>query len=332
MPKKITDQDFIDMWKKYGSPAEIAEATGITIRSIYTRRRSIEAKLGITLTSDMKAGEKREEIEHNRVIEKVGHRNVAEVKDGHVIVFSDAHIWPGDRSIAMDAMIKLIKDLQPKMIINNGDIFDGAKISRHPPAGWSNMPEVVDELEACIAFADEVEAVAKASRKNCSLLWNAGNHDTRFSARLATVAPEFVKVKGMDLKDHFPAWQLAWSTFINDNTVVKHRWKGGQHAAFNNTKDSGRSLVTGHLHKCMVTPFADYNGRRYGVDCGTLSDFGPTVDKFTYGEDSPFNWGQGFAVLTYDKQGRLLPPSLCEVIDGRAYFERKMIAYEQRRK
>lgn len=329
--KKITDQDFIDLWKRLGSPAEVAEATGIAVRSVYQRRRNIEARMGIELNSDMKSGEKRENIEHNRVVSKVGHRNLLEIKDGHVIVFSDAHIWPGDRSVAMDAMMKLIKEFQPKAIINNGDIFDGAAISRHPRNSWANAPDVVDELDACVAFADEVEAVAKSARKNCAFLWNAGNHDTRFSARLATVAPEFARIKGFDLKDHFPAWQLAWSTFINENTVVKHRWKGGQHAAFNNTKDSGRSLVTGHLHKCMVTPFADYNGRRYGVDCGTLSDFGPTVDKFTYGEDSPFNWGQGFVVLTYDKQGRLLPPSLCEVIDGRAYFERRLIDYDKRR-
>lgn len=332
MMKKISDKAFIELWKRYGSASKVAKAADMDTRNVYHRRRSIEAKMGVSLEADRPNGIKEEDSNHNRVVEKVGHRNTVEVKDGHVIVFSDAHIWPGDRSVAMDAMIKLIKELQPKIVINNGDIFDGAKISRHPPAGWSNMPEVVDELEACIAFANEVEAVAKAARKNCALLWNAGNHDTRFSARLATVAPEFVRVHGMDLKDHFPTWQLAWSTFINDNTVVKHRWKGGQHAAFNNTKDSGRSLVTGHLHKCMVTPYSDYNGRRYGVDCGTLSDFGPTVDKFTYGEDSPFNWGQGFAVLTFDKQGRLLPPSLCEVIDGRAYFERQIIAYDQRRK
>lgn len=330
--KKITDDQFIALWKEHGSVTDVAKAANLAISTTNQRRKRIEQKYGVDLVAFRPTGLSKEDAAHRIVVEKIGHRNTIEVRDGHVIVFSDAHIWPGDRSVAMDAMIKLIKELRPRVIINNGDIFDGAKISRHPPTGWANMPDVEEELQACVAFSDEVEAVARGAYSNVALLWNAGNHDSRFSARLATAAPEFSRVKGMDLKDHFPSWQMAWSTFINDNTVVKHRWKGGQHAAFNNTKDSGRSLVTGHLHKCMVTPYADYNGRRYGVDCGTLSDFGPTVDKFTYGEDNPYNWGQGFAVLTYDKMGRLLPPSLCEVVDGRAYFERQLIEYDKRRK
>jgi hypothetical protein len=146
------------------------------------------------------------------------------------------------------------------------------------------------------------------------------------------MAPDYVRIHGTDLKDHFPQWSFAWSTMINDNTMVKHRWHGGNFATFNNTLKSGKNMVTGHLHKLMISPYSDYDGRRYGVDCGTLSDFGPTVDKFTYGEDSPFNWAQGFAVLEYDKQGRLLPPALCEVLDGRAYFERKLITWDTKRK
>jgi hypothetical protein len=31
------------------------------------------------------------------------------------------------------------------------------------------------------------------------------------------------------------------------------------------------------------------------------------------------NWCSGFAVLTF-RNGKLLPPELCEVIDGVAYF------------
>lgn len=332
MTIKFSDEELIELWRQHGSVTKLAKVTGLDIRSLNKRRRNVEAKYGISLVADPKGKNGFEINAHLRVVEKIGHRQVAEVKDGVVIVFSDAHFWPGDRSLAFDAMIKLIKELQPKLVICNGDAFDGARISRHPPTGWSNMPEVSEELEACQAMLGEVEAVAKAARKNVGLLWNAGNHDTRYSARLAQMAPDYVRIHGTDLKDHFPAWGFAWSTMINENTMVKHRWHGGQHAPYNNTLKSGKNMVTGHLHKLMVTPFADYDGRRYGIDCGTLSDFGPTVDKFTYNEDAPFNWAQGFAVLEYDKQGRLLPPALCEVLDGRAYFERKLIVWEQGRK
>ena len=89
------------------------------------------------------------------------------------------------------------------------------------------------------------------------------------------------------------------------------------HAGYNNTLKSGRSIVTGHLHRLLVTPWADYNGRRWGVDTGTLSD--PLSAQFEYGENNSTPHTPGFAVLTF-KDGYMLPPELCEVINGRAYF------------
>jgi hypothetical protein len=66
-----------------------------------------------------------------------------------------------------------------------------------------------------------------------------------------------------------------------------------------------------------VSPYSDYNGRRWGVDTGTLAE--PYGDQFTYTEMNPVNWASGFAVLTF-KDNMLLPPELCEVINGVAYF------------
>ncbi len=98
---------------------------------------------------------------------------------------------------------------------------------------------------------------------------------------------------------------------------MKHRWHNGQHATYNNTLKSGRSIVTGHLHKLQVYPYSDYGGRRYGVDTGTLAE--PYGDQFVYTEMNPVNWCSGFCVLTF-KDGMMLPPELCEVINGSAYF------------
>jgi hypothetical protein len=64
-------------------------------------------------------------------------------------------------------------------------------------------------------------------------------------------------------------------------------------------------------------PISDYDGRRWGVDAGTLAE--PYGDQFTYTEMNPVNWCSGFCVLTFEN-GKLLPPELCEVIDGIAYF------------
>jgi hypothetical protein len=312
MPLKVSDEEFISCWKRLGSPARISEALGIDVRQIYRRRAAIEERHGFILDA---ADEARSKRPRNHV-DRTGHRITLDLPDGVAVIFGDAHYWPGDRSIAHQALIQTIKDLKPDVIICNGDAFDGARISRHPATSWAKMPEVADELAYCQEMLGEIASVAPEKAK---LVWNMGNHDTRFSARLAQTAGEYVGVPGTDLPDHFSDWNFAWSTQINDDTKVKHRWHNGVHATWNNTLKSGFNIFTNHIHRLCVTPLTDYRARRYGVDCGTLSDFGPDVDKFIYGEDNPFNWGSGFAVASFQR-GKLLPPELAAVQDGVCYF------------
>lgn len=309
-----SDDEFINIWLRYqGHTPSISKELGIAQRNVFARRRAIEGRRGIVLPSGMFPGGVQRPREY---VEKVGHRIKLDIQNGMVVIFGDAHYWPGDRSIAHEALVRFIKKHQPTAVICNGDAFDGARISRHPPTGWAKMPDVVDEIDYCKEMIGEI---ASAAPENAKLVWCMGNHDTRFSARLAMMAPEYVGIKGTDLPDHFPSWNFSWSCEINDSVMVKHRWHNGVHATWNNTLKGGRSIFTNHIHRLAVTPITDYNGRRYGVDCGTLSDFGPEHDKFTYGEDSPFNWGSGFAVATF-KNGTLLPPELVVVQDGIAYF------------
>jgi hypothetical protein len=248
-------------------------------------------------------------------------RILVDIDDGVALVGSDGHYWPGAASPAHRAFVKFCSDLQPKLIVMNGDAFDGARVSRHPPIGWENRPQVIEELEACQLRLGEIEEAAPAKAK---LTWNLGNHDGRFETRLATLAPEYARINGFHLKDHFSErWQPGWSTWINDDVVVKHRWKGGIHATHNNAMGSGKTMVTGHLHSAKVTPYTDYNGTRWGVDTGCLAS--PDGPQFTdYTEDNPKNWIAGFGVLTFHK-GQLLPPELVTVWDNTSVVFRGQI-------
>ena len=313
MAIRVTDEEFIAAWKRYGSPQRVSEALNLELRGVYARRKTIEEKYGIILDSLDNRGSGRPKV----AVPKQGFRAISDNVTGTVIIGSDGHFWPGERSVAFAAMVELIKDMKPAMVIMNGDSFDGARISRHPPGGYANLPDVADELDAVRERHAEIEAVAP---NNCPLIWPAGNHDSRFTARLALAAPEFAKVRGFDIADHFPAWQFCWSILLNRHTFVKHKWHQSQHAGLMNTQKSGLTTVTGHLHRLLVTPWVDMNGIRFGVECGTLSELEIGGDKFGYAEDNPLNWCQGFVVLTFDHNGRLRDPELCRVINGTAYF------------
>ena len=220
--------------------------------------------------------------------------------------------------MAHTALVKVIKQLKPDLVIANGDLFDGARISRHPRAGWEQRPSVKEEIEVVCLRMREIEKAAKGAQ----LIRTLGNHDSRFENYIAANAPELEGVHGTSLFDFLPAWRGSWAVHLNPGddgwTVVRHvHVAGGIHSAYNSTVRAGTHYVHGHLHKLQVTPFGDYRGRRYGVDTGTLAD--PDGQQFAYTQAGPLNWCSGFAVLTY-AGGRLLIPELVEVIHGQAWF------------
>lgn len=317
----VPDGEFVELWHAHkGHVPTIAGHLGVSHRAVHMRRRAIERKTRQPL--NISEARRPDVALRYQALSPREHKSRVDldVQNGCVLVFSDAHFWPGIRTTAFKGLLKLIEQLKPRAVICNGDAFDGASISRHPRIGWDSKPSVIEELKACKERLGEIEDVAGKAK----LLWPTGNHDLRLASRLAAAAPEFQGVQGFHLEDHFPRWSHCWTAWINGDVVVKHRFKGGIHATHNNTIWAGKTIVTGHLHSLKVTPFDDYDGTRWGVDTGTLAD--PAGPQFVdYLEGSPTNWRSGFAVLTFHN-GRLLWPEICRVAgDGLMDFRGKVI-------
>lgn len=304
----LTPNDFEQEYKRVG-PTELAKILGVTVGAILKSANRMRKNTGRILSSP--AGENTPPTITGADRTQYPGRVQLDIPDGIALVGGDMHYWPAKKpSIMHRAFVKMAHELTPKLVVLNGDVVDMAAVSRHPPIGWEHQPTVQEEIEYAQArLAEILNALTKKTRKT----WNLGNHDARFETRLAAVAPQYAKMAGIHLSDHFPEWERAWSTFINDDVAVKHRFKGGAHAPYNNTLHSGLTTVTGHLHSAKVTPFTDYRGTRWGVDHGTMADtWGP---QFTnYMEDNPRNWVSGFTVLTFIK-GRLLWPELVTKFD-----------------
>jgi hypothetical protein len=253
---------------------------------------------------------------------RVGIRQLANIT-GPVIVFGDAHWWPGqEKSTAHHALLEAIREIKPALIVANGDLLDLPSSSRHPPLGYGTGPthDVAQEIAITQEYLAEIEAIAP---DNCTLVWNLGNHDIRLAARIAACAPELATLKGARLEDHFTAWAMGVSLMLNGNTMIKHRPpKGGIHATYGSIVASGLDcIVTNHCHALRITPLTTYRPRRsYGVDAGCLAEFGPASPHFDYAEDGVVGWASGFAVIHVQADGTILPPELCEVVGGTAYF------------
>jgi hypothetical protein len=299
----LNDEQFIEEWEKIGSALTFAKVHAMSERAVYNRRRSLESRLGITL----KAFNDRRVDAYKKTEQTVGNtRRGIDIEKGRVIVFSDAHFWPDQTTTAFKALLECIKEYKPTAIVCNGDALDGASISRHPRQDWSKLPTVQEELEAVQYYLGEIESVAKGAK----LYWPLGNHDARWEMRIIENLPAFEGVVGTTLKEHFPAWLPCWSFWVNEDTCIKHRWKGGFSAGRANALNSGVNMITGHTHHLSVMPVNDYNGVRWGVQTGTLADL--HGQQFAYTEDTPKDWNSGFVMLSFERS-KLLQPEMIRV-------------------
>lgn len=289
----ISAEDFIELFETVG-PTGIAEMYGITQRGIYRRRRSIENDIGRTLTPP----------KQNREIAPAG-RVIQNIANGHIIVFSDCHYWPDEITVMHRGVVKLCEMLKPQIVVANGDIFDFPSISRFgPDAEWGWRPTIKQEIETCQARLEEIRAASPKARH----FYTRGNHDARFTMHLAKGAPEMHQMHGFHIADYVKPWEYCLSIWVNNIVQIKHRWRGGMHAVFNNIRAAHMSMVTSHTHCAKIVPYTNAHEQTlWGVDTGMIAD--PYARAFEYAEDNPRDWRQGCAVLTF-ANGRMLQPQL----------------------
>lgn len=311
MPEKITEDEFISAFRQYGSPQKVSQALGLTIRNVYSRRAKL-AKRDIylaTTTANRPSAEWTPRMEFER-------QRRFDVDTGVVIVFSDPHWLPDHRPAAMQALLTLCKELKPKLVVCGGDAVDGDTISRWDVTrGHHKRFSVVEELTTVREHFDMLDRVLPKATPRA---WTLGNHDVRLSRFVATKAPELQDMPGMRLEDWAPRWPLSWTVAINADTpgmtIVRHRNQAGM--LHLQAARSGVHYVHGHLHKLNAHVVPTFNGKKFSVDAGSLSD--PSSEGFDYAEGG-IEHVQGFAVLTYHA-GKLLMPEFCYEEGGSMWF------------
>ena len=307
---KKEDKKFIACWKRLGSPTLVAKELGMNPRSALNRRASLEIRYDIKLPTHSSLRDAKKE--KPKKIELAAHnvrRGIDVDKVKRVIVFSDAH-FTDTPTTAFKALLKMIKEFKPQVIICNGDAFDGQVLSRFPSINYDAKPTVLEELKYC---QEHLDLIVKNRPAGCRLIWTLGNHDMRYESWLVNKVPQYSGVDGFSLKYHFPEWETCWSFWIGEETVVKHRFKGGRTAGYSNLVAAGNTnIITGHTHVLCVSPISNYQGHFFGVQTGCLAD--PMSPTFEYAEDNPLDWRSGFVILSFD-QGRMLMPEMVMVTD-----------------
>lgn len=301
-----------------GSAYQLAKRINVTHTMVARRRSFIEEALGIVLPRG------RPEVwktQHHR------QRIDIALDDGVILAGSDAHCWPELHGVAQAAFVDTNRRLKPDIVVLNGDGLDGAKISRHSRIGWDQRPKVKQELDALSEFLEDV----RKANPNAKYFYTLGNHSMRFETYLSSNAPEVEGLKGTTLAEYIPGWTVCMALMFNGNFMMKHRHKSGIHNAWNNVRDAGIHIATGHTHRQLCRPWSNFGGTWYGVDLGMLAPVnGPQFDYMEQGTTGLSDWRSGFGVFT-TKNANLMPPDLCTVTDeerGEVYFRGQTYAYE----
>lgn len=295
------------LYENEGSAYRTAKVLGMSHQMTSDRRKRIEQDTGIAMPRGRP--ETWKPAAHNQTTH-------IKIENGSMLLISDTHFWPGVYSTAWAAFVGLAESLKPTFICIDGDGIDGCKTSRHPPNGWEDAPNLVDEIRE---FQDRLQSVQAASPSS-RFLYAPGNHDVgRLDRYVAMNAPELKGLPGLSFKDFVPAWDFSGRFVINDYrkhkgipyripTIIKHAFKrSGIHATRNAVQDEGCHIIHGHLHKQLVSPVSNYNGDMYGVDLGV----GAAVDgpQFHYMQANTTGWRSGGALLTWENY-EMQPPEL----------------------
>lgn len=234
-----------------------------------------------------------------------------ELKDGIVLVASDIH-FPYQDNDAITAFVDYATEIQPEVVVLNGDLLDFYKLSRFSkdPAGKNPA----EEIEMCRAFLEDL----RARLPQTEIYYTIGNHETRLEKYVLDNAPqiaclidnvfEIIKTQDYEVKG-------CASLTINDTLVFKHGTRLGNKTGLSAIKELEAhylSGATGHTHR-LARFSTRKSGRRFiWLETGCLCDLNP---EYMINAD----WEQGFAELQF-KNSKLDRANVIPIENGAIKF------------
>lgn len=212
---------------------------------------------------------------------------------GKIIVLGDIHA-PFTHKANLLKVLKIIKDVQPKYVVQIGDLYDFYAFSRF--ARRHDLMTPKQEMLEGRSLAEMMWYTIKTTSPKSVCYQLRGNHDERPIRRTLERFPEIASLIDVDKLFIFPQVNTIGSEreeLILDGIVFMHGYRRrlGDHCRHNL-----ECTVTGHSHQGGV--FYMRRGKRviWELNAGYLAD--STLDPFNYMSTTKFNtWTQGFGYI-----------------------------------
>lgn len=219
----------------------------------------------------------------------------ASTNDG-LIAIGDIHA-PYQCSSTLAKIIAVIEKLQPRFIVQVGDLRDLYSFSRYGKSANLTTPvrELTDGSDVAQTFWSAVVKASPASKK----YQLRGNHDDRLYKKIAEKMPELVGIVDADSLFTFKGVESMKSERdVLEITVQGAPWavshgflsKIGDHVKY-----FQKSTIIGHSHRAHCVPFKIHDRVMWELNCGYAAD--PTAEVFKYGQTVKNHWTRGYGLI-----------------------------------
>jgi UDP-2,3-diacylglucosamine pyrophosphatase LpxH len=231
-----------------------------------------------------------------------------------VIWISDLHIPYQDRK-TLKATTKLIKDMQPDIIVLGGDIGDFYGVSQYDknPKRANRMQKEVDEV---ISILEEITGISPNSR----FIYLEGNHENRMQ-RYLWKNPELSDLRSLEVPNLLDLNRLGIEyrkDFMYKGFLFKHGDYVNKYSANKELEVEGVSGMSGHTHRNMMVSKTTRAGEMAWYGIGHLSD--PVKAEYV----DHANWQQGIAVVHFTKQGKRFHVTQIPIVDNKFLYNGKL--------
>jgi predicted phosphodiesterase len=216
------------------------------------------------------------------------------------VVMGDLHI-PFEDKKAVKVALDVAEDINPDIIILNGDVSDCWEISRFTKR-LDVDADLRDEIDQTRIFLMKLRNRFRKSR----IIYIYGNHEHRWSTWIANNARELHGLRGLTLKEQFDCTEEDIEVVYSGNKESSWLWgrllighfdrvhKHSGYTAKNLLDQKGISLIQAHTHR-GGSSFR----RMWDRDLGAWEGF-CLCDRNPQYVDHP-NWQLGFLAVTKSK-------------------------------
>lgn len=242
--------------------------------------------------------------------------------------YSDSH-YPFQDDRVMQIIYAIIRDTQPQIIVNHGDLADCYKLSKFQQ-NPNHRVGMQQEIEMCASHLATMTSLSPGARR----IYLKGNHEDRLRKVIWEMNKDVPAAQLLNLPKIATALQwenllglqeLGWEWHdkrytLFDKLVLKHGdivRKGSAYTARAEHDKYAKSGMSGHTHRAGSFYHRDHNGQHAWFELGCTCILDPEYI------DDP-DWQQSVCMVTWSEDREHWDVERILIHEGRAMFRGRL--------